>query len=387
MKAEAAQAQALAADGMAALSRGDGPAARLALEGAIRLGWPGAPVWLALASACQLTGDVAARASAIEKALDLAPAHPRVLLVAGTFHEEQGRPDRARAFYASALRALGPRVAPAGLAAGVQHARAFTAANPDPLEQRLRSAFGPDGLGVSAEDRLFALSLDVLLGTALPCFQRPSRYYYPGLPQRQFYEPDEFGWAQQIEAATPAITAELTCLLEKDRQQFAPYVEADGREAGIKAHKLSGNADWGAFYLVKQGQIIADNVRRCPATFEALGGLGEEARPAPAHSILFSRLAPGASIPPHHGQYNTRLICHLPLVIPPGCGFRVGNEVREWEPGHLMIFDDTIEHEAWNASDQERIVLIFEIWRPELSQRQRALVTKLIAMIGGPADE
>ena len=65
-------------------------------------------------------------------------------------------------------------------------------------------------------------------------------------------------------------------------------------------------------------------------------------------SVIFSMLKAGAHIGAHTGMYNTRLICHLPLIVPPGCRFRVGNEVREWEEGKLLIFDDTIEHEAWN---------------------------------------
>ena len=61
---------------------------------------------------------------------------------------------------------------------------------------------------------------------------------------------------------------------------------------------------------------------------------------------------------------NTRLTCHLPLIVPPGCGFRVGNEVREWVEGKLLVFDDTIEHEAWNDSGEDRVVLIFDIGGP-----------------------
>ncbi len=384
---QAGAAQTLAAQGMAALARGDGVSARQALEGAIRMGWPGAPVWLALASACRLTGDMQARRAALDKALEIAPSHPRALLLAGAFHEEQGSRAVARGYYAAALRALGPRPASPEIAEDVARARAFLADNPDPVEQRIRAAFADIDLGPTAEDGLFRQSVDLLLGNALPCYQRPTRYYYPGLPQRQFYETHEFAWAARIESATAAIAAELAALLA-DRQTFAPYVEMAGREAGIKAHKLRGNPDWGAYYLVKQGQPVPDHVDRCPATFAALAALGDLARPAPAPSILFSRLAPGAAIPPHHGQYNTRLICHLPLIVPPQCGFRVGNEVREWRPGRLLIFDDTIEHEAWNLSDRERIILIFEIWRPELSDRQRGLVSRLIATLGGqPAGE
>ncbi len=78
-------------------------------------------------------------------------------------------------------------------------------------------------------------------------------------------------------------------------------------------------------------------------------------------------------------MFNTRLVCHLPLIVPPGCTFRVGNETREWREGKLVIFDDTIEHEAWNDSKEDRVVLIFDIWRPELSTRERDELTALLS--------
>ena len=84
---------------------------------------------------------------------------------------------------------------------------------------------------------------------------------------------------------------------------------------------------------------------------------------------------------------NTRLICHLPLIVPPGCTFRVGNDVRSWVEGKAWVFDDTIEHEAWNRSDRTRVVLLFEVWRPELSDDERRYVTamfKAIDAYGGP---
>jgi aspartyl/asparaginyl beta-hydroxylase (cupin superfamily) len=83
-------------------------------------------------------------------------------------------------------------------------------------------------------------------------------------------------------------------------------------------------------------------------------------------------------------MHNSRLICHLPLIVPPKCAFRVGNEVREWREGELLIFDDTIEHEAWNDSERDRVVLIFDIWRPELSERERQEVA---ALFSGPGLE
>ena len=79
---------------------------------------------------------------------------------------------------------------------------------------------------------------------------------------------------------------------------------------------------------------------------------------------------------------NTRLICHLPLVAPDGCALRVGADTREWRFGEMLIFDDSVEHEAWNRGTQDRTVLLFEIWRPEIGAEERAALTRLYEAIG-----
>ena len=113
----------------------------------------------------------------------------------------------------------------------------------------------------------------------------------------------------------------------------------------------------------------------------ALAGVPLNQLPNRSPSVMFSLLRPHARIPPHNGLINTRLICHLPLIVPPGCGFRVGNENRHWQEGKAWVFDDSIEHEAWNPSDQTRVILLFEIWRPELTEQERLLVQALFAAI------
>jgi aspartyl/asparaginyl beta-hydroxylase (cupin superfamily) len=95
---------------------------------------------------------------------------------------------------------------------------------------------------------------------------------------------------------------------------------------------------------------------------------------------MFSLLRPGTRIPAHSGVHNTRLTCHLPLIVPADCGFRVGNEVRQWSEGKLLVFDDTIEHEAWNESGEDRVVLIFDIARPDMTEREQAEVAALFAI-------
>lgn len=69
-------------------------------------------------------------------------------------------------------------------------------------------------------------------------------------------------------------------------------------------------------------------------------------------------------------------------LVPENCGaLRVGNEERPWVEGKMLIFDDSMEHEAWNTSDEERVVLLFEIWRPELNDAERGLITSMLVAV------
>ena len=101
-------------------------------------------------------------------------------------------------------------------------------------------------------------------------------------------------------------------------------------------------------------------------------------QPGFAPTAVFSALAPHTRIPPHTGSTNARLLVHLPLVLPGPAGFRVGNYTRKWNIGEAFVFDDTIEHEAWNDADKTRVVMIFDIWNPLLSEAERELITALL---------
>jgi aspartyl/asparaginyl beta-hydroxylase (cupin superfamily) len=107
--------------------------------------------------------------------------------------------------------------------------------------------------------------------------------------------------------------------------------------------------------------------------------------PGAGPTAMFSLLAPGKVIPPHSGVNNTRLLCHLPLIVPQGCWFRVGAETRFWQEGEGFVFDDTIEHEAANPSDRLRVVMIFDLWHPDLSETEQRAIAAMIAADGAPA--
>jgi aspartyl/asparaginyl beta-hydroxylase (cupin superfamily) len=223
-------------------------------------------------------------------------------------------------------------------------------------------------------------SLEVAAGRRKLYRQQPTAFDYPGLPHVQFYERSEFGWAAAVEAAAPAIRDELLALLAEGADSFRPYIQSDTGSIPLRDNKaLLNSRDWSVLPICEQGWLAPDLVAKCPRTLEAVLQAPVPRVSGWGPTIVFSMLKAGARIAPHTGMFNARLICHLPLVVPPNCRFRVGNEVREWEEGKLLIFDDTIEHEAWNESDEDRIVLIFDIWRPELSERERHELTALFS--------
>jgi aspartyl/asparaginyl beta-hydroxylase (cupin superfamily) len=184
----------------------------------------------------------------------------------------------------------------------------------------------------------------------------------------------------ELEAATPAIRAELEALLDAGAD-FQPYIEDDRNRPHREFYGLHGNDSWTALYLWKDGQPVEEVAARCPQTMAALARVPMTRIGSRTPSVLFSKLTPGAHIPPHRGMLNCRLICHLPLIVPDGCWLRVGNETRSWNEGKLLIFDDSIQHEAKNDSGETRIILLFDVWRPELSEDERAGISAIFDTI------
>jgi aspartyl/asparaginyl beta-hydroxylase (cupin superfamily) len=233
--------------------------------------------------------------------------------------------------------------------------------------------------GLDAGSR-FEEAVAIVAGEKEVFLQQPTNFFFPGLPHRQFYDPAEFSWARDLSDAAPAILAELEAVLASP-DGFRPYVQPDPGRAN-KGHALLNNPDWSAFHLIEGGQPSPGNAERCPVTIDALSKLPMPVIEARSPMALFSVLKPHTHIPPHNGMLNTRLICHLPLIVPHNCRLRVGNETRAVEAGKLIIFDDSILHEAWNDSDDTRIILLFEIWRPELTEAERAALVRLYEAVG-----
>lgn len=211
-----------------------------------------------------------------------------------------------------------------------------------------------------------------------PYHSEPTHFAFPGLAEREFHPRSEHPWLDELEQAANAIAGELDAVMSAERAELVPYIQYDAHEAMAQWRQLNQNPDWTAIHLIQNGKVVEANARHCFKTMALLDRLPQPDIPGAGPNAMFSLLAPHTSIPPHVGVSNARLVCHLPLVVPDGCWFRVGAETRYWERGKAFVFDDTIEHEAANPSDQLRVVFIFDLWAPDLTSVEREAVAALI---------
>lgn len=365
--------------GIAALQHGDGQVARRAFETIVATGRATVQIWLWLAQACDLLDDRAAVMAHVAQVVALDPANPYALVMAGEVQTRSGNDRAAIAWYERALNAAQGRQLPPDLIARLNRAAAAREAAFARFEGEMMGAFRDAGVDAASTGPRFAEAMQIVAGRSQPYLQQPTSFYYPRLPQIPFYDPAEFAWTVALAAALPAIRAEAEAVMAQGAG-IAPYVEADPDRPN-KGHALLADARWSAFHLFRNGLPIADHAARCPATMAALAQAPLPRIAGTAPMALFSILAPHTHIPPHNGMLNTRLICHLPLIVPDGCRLRVGAETRDVRAGEVLLFDDSIEHEAWNDSDAPRAILLFEVWRPELTEAERQALTVMFETV------
>lgn len=381
MRLNLQDAERLARSGATALQQGRAAEARRDFEQVAASGLANIQIWLLLAHSCRMLDDAAGTEKAADEVLRLDPRNVRALILKGDCRHGAEDMRAASSYYIAALGAAGELASvPADLQAELTRVEGFSREIARGYRRRLETHLDGAGFGEGARSPRFEESLAILCEEKRVYFQKPSAYYFPRLPQIQFYEREAFPWAAAIEDAADDMRAELAAAIADDGL-FTPYLKARENRPNNDFHGLLDNPDWSTLYLWENGGPVERNVARFPKTYAAV-----QQAPLPfittrAPSILFSMLKAGARIQPHHGMINTRLICHLPLIVPEGCGFRVGNEVRQWEVGKLLIFDDTIEHEAWNDSGEDRVILIFDVWRPELTEAERSAVTAIFEAI------
>ncbi len=372
---DAATSQESAADQAAASGDTAGAARLLEAELAVRPGHRG--LWAKLAAMKRALGDVAGALVAIEQALALDPLDFSALL-ARAFLLDQIRDPRAGEAFCNAIAQQPPgEDIPAAMRDALARAKVKSDAHRAETESRMQAAASP----ASGSPQLARFISNASRRTR-HYHQQPSHFHFPGLPEIEFHDRALFPELAGLEEQTAAIRDDFTKLIAAEAADIVPYIQYSDQVPLRQWEALNHNPDWSAIHLLRNGQRIEANARHCASTMAAVERLPQPRIAGASPNVMFSMLAPRTRIPAHSGVANTRLVCHLPLIVPPGCGFRVGDSVREWREGEAFVFDDTIEHEAWNDSDTLRVVLILDLWPPALSATDRAAVAAIIPAAG-----
>jgi len=348
---------------------------------------PGAPpLWMNLARAQRELGDPEAERAALERVLMIDQRDLLALIRLAELHERLGEEALAAQRWSAVISlsaGIGDRSAE--FVQLIERAKSYVEGQSRKLAEAVDERLAGDLAEASARDsRRLQAAAGAMLGRRAIYANQCEGLHYPFLPADEFFDREHFPWLGELEAATGEILAELQAILTDRAQALEPYIAMAPGTPASKWSALDKSLDWGAFHLWKEGKRIDENCTRAPRTAalaEALPLCRIEGR-APA--VFFSILKAGSHIPPHTGVTNVRSIVHLPLIVPLGCAFRVGGETREWRKGEAFVFDDTIEHEAWNRSGEDRAVLIVDTWNPHLSEHERTMVCRLYEATDGP---
>ncbi|WP_347269639.1 aspartyl/asparaginyl beta-hydroxylase domain-containing protein [Rhizorhabdus histidinilytica] len=325
----------------------------------------------------------AAALDAVGAALAVSPLDFMALMLRAGLKEQLGQDDAGEA-YAQALAQKPASIANPQLAAAVQRGEEVRDRWIAARDARLVAAMAAAEAQADGEEaaRIARFRSNALRRTRV-WHAEPTHFHFPGLVEREFHDRSLFPWLAELEAATDVVQAEFEAVAAAERAELVPYIQYPDGAPLAQWKALNHNRDWTAIHLWQYGRRIEANARHCPRTMALIAGFPQPRIGGCSPNAMFSLLAPGTSIPPHHGVANTRLVCHLPLIVPDGCRFRVGAETRPWKRGEAWVFDDTIEHEATNPSDALRVILIIDVWHPGLSAAEQAAVTALLEAESG----
>lgn len=246
--------------------------------------------------------------------------------------------------------------------------------------EQQRARFGPAAM--ARVERTVRGYLGDVKETPPDTRQQPKFLFFPGLPAGPYHDPFLQPWAPRLAEAFPTIRAEALAVIAADQglEDFFGTVPSGSTE-----RYLGGDGPrpaWDAFFFFRHGRRYDDNHARCPRTSAILEAIDLCRVKDQAPEICFSVLAPGTHLLPHHGVTNTRLVMHLPLVVPADCALNVVDAgEHHWREGELMMFDDTFAHEAWNRSPHPRVVLLMDCWNPYLAAEERAALRAIIEAI------
>jgi aspartate beta-hydroxylase len=185
---------------------------------------------------------------------------------------------------------------------------------------------------------------------------------YPDLPTRAWFDPSDFALVAYLESHHPAIRQEILSLNPSSFHR--------------ESERIPRSGDWDVVFFYERGRRHDEVCEACPVTMRGIESHG--AIRTMAGLAYASRMRARTHVRAHRGPTNVRVRCHLGIRVPEGdCAIRVSDETRRWAEGKCLVFDDHFEHEAWNHTDEDRIVLVVDLWHPGLSAAEVSLLEGL----------
>lgn len=382
-------AEALHLDALIASREGRHGDARAQLERALLQAPAAPPLLTSLGHVCEAQGDWQAALDAFDRLLDVRPDDFAARLFRGRMLERLARSDEALFAYARAIRnaqeqgrwVSAETTAPA-VQDAVRHAIGFVNRNVSTFYER---AFAPllqrhGRADIRRVETALAMHIGRLPMQYEDPRQQPTFLYFPGLPTSPYLPLQDLVWRESLQARTAAIQAELKALLPTSSGREAVFHTGELAQENLRGVQQLPPS-WNGYYFHRHGEARAGNRAACPNTAAALDALPLARIPGHAPEVLFSVFSPGTHLLPHRGVTNIRLVGHLPLIVPRDCALNVAGEQHAWREGEVVVFDDTYEHEAWNRSEDTRVVLIFDLWNPHLTAVEREAASALVLAI------
>ena len=368
----------LVAEADRAAASGDLERAQALLGEAAESGANDSSLFLKLAGVQRATGQPDLALASVHRALAIDPRDFTALLMRASLLDRLDDAEAPEA-WAHAIAQKPEGQLPPGLVQAIAQGEQRVAEWQDQRDGKLRAAMAKAEAAADDDTRhRLDRFRDNILRKKRVYHSEPTHFHYPALPEYEFHPRRAFPWIDQLEAATAEITAEFEAVMAAERAELVPYIQYPEHQPLDQWRALNQSRDWTAIHLLQNGDRVDANARHCPRTLEILGSCDQPQVRGASPNAMFSLLAPNTAIPAHVGVNNARLVCHLPLIVPEGCWFRVGGETRHWRRGESFLFDDTIEHEAMNPSDELRVVLIFDVWRPDLTPVERQAIAAAI---------
>jgi hypothetical protein len=358
-----------------AMARGDVREAASLLEVAAQRGRDSTTL-LRLATVRRSIGDLSGALRAATAGVELSPRNFLMCLLLGSLREATGAIHAAqRAYRAACAHAPLDLSFQPGIAKQLEWAKRRTGAADEWRKHVVEwdPTVAPYSLSRDEERRVRGFRTNILENVEAGTLAPPI-FMVPGIRPKRYFDPSIFEGLAGLEGATDPIRAEFLALAESRSGTLS------SRLGGLHAADTDNSRPgaWSMIPLIKNGAAVEQFASRCPQTMEFARKLDLPKLGLISPSLYFSVLEPNSRIAPHTGITNARLIVHLPLIVPDHCGFSVGGEGRRWEVGKALVFDDMTLHEAWNDSNRIRVVLIADLWRPELSAAERAAVSDLM---------